>query len=502
MVCLSLGTAPVNAARGEKWVSLFDGKTLKGWTQKNGKAKYEVRDGMIVGTTVLNTPNSFLCTEKMYGDFILELEFLVEEGMNSGIQIRSHSLEDYKNFRVHGYQVEIDPSARAWTGGIYDEARRGWLYNLQNSPHARSAFKQGRWNKFRIEAIGDNIKTWLNGVAASDLKDDMTPSGFIALQVHGSKVAGNKVKWRNIRIQEPKRKPPKLPLKALIVDGQNNHNWKSTTPVLKQLLEDSGMFEVDVATSPARGQPMSGFKPDFAAYDVVVGNYNGADWPRETQQAFMDYMSSGGGFVVFHAADNAFPKWKEYNEIIGLGGWGGRDEKSGPMLRYKDGKVVFDDTPGRGGTHGPQHEFQVITRQRNHPITAGLPEKWMHTKDELYSKLRGPATNLTVLATAYADPEKKGTGEHEPILFTIRFGKGRIFHTALGHAAGQCRSVGFIETLLRGAEWAATGNVTRTEVPADFPTADKAHLRVADNSPYGEIQKYDFGKSRKALAAK
>ena len=499
-VYLSLSIGLVHAAQGEKWESLFDGKTLKGWIQRNGKAKYEVEDGVIVGTTVLKTPNSFLCSEKMYSDFILELEFLVEGGMNSGVQIRSNSLENYKDFRVHGYQVEIDPSPRAYSGGIYDEARRGWLYDLKNSPHARSAFKQGQWNKFRVEAVGDSIKTWLNGVPASDLKDDMTSTGFIALQVHGSKEAGHKVRWRNIRIAQPKRKAAKSSLKVLIVDGQNNHNWKGTTPVLKSILEDSGMFEVDVATSPGKGQPMGGFKPDFAAYDVVVGNYTGADWPEETQKAFMDYMSSGGGFVVYHAADNAFPGWKEYNEMIGLGGWGGRDEKSGPMIRYEGDKAVFDDTPGRGGTHGPQHEFQLITRQRNHPITAGLPEKWMHTKDELYSKLRGPAKNLTVLATAYADPEKGGTGEHEPMLFTIGYGRGRIFQTALGHAAEQLRSVGFIVTFLRGAEWAATGNVTRTEVPADFPTADKVSLRAENSGSFSEIQKYDFGKSRKPLA--
>jgi len=466
---------PSACANEAGWTSLFDGKSLDGWVQRNGQAKYAVEDGTIVGTTVLNTPNSFLCTEKLYTDFILELDYLVEAGMNSGIQIRSNSYKDYKDYRVHGYQVEIDTSSRAWSGGIYDEARRGWLFPLKDKPKAQKAFKQGQWNHYRIEAIGDRIRTWVNGIPAADLQDDMTSTGFVALQVHGSKEAGRRIQWRNIRIQDLSR--DRKPLKALIVDGQNNHNWQATTPVLARLLEDTGMFTVAVATSPGKGKPMDTYRPDFARYDVVVSNYNGADWPQETREAFVEYMRNGGGLVVFHAADNAFPNWDEWNEMIGLGGWGRRDEKSGPMVRYRDGKVVLDDSPGRGGTHGPQHEFQVTTREPFHPIMAGLPEKWMHAKDELYSKLRGPAKNMTVLATAYADPAQRGTGEHEPALFTIRYGKGRVFHTVLGHAPEQMRSVGFIVTYLRGTEWAATGRVTQVQVPDDFPTAEAVSLR-------------------------
>jgi len=460
-----------------QWQPLFDGKTLNGWTQKNGNAKYTVEDGAIVGTTVLNTPNSFLCTEKMYADFILEVELLVEAGMNSGIQIRSHSYKDYNNYRVHGYQVEIDTSTRAWSGGIYDEARRGWLFDLKDKPEAQKAFKLGQWNHYRIEAIGDRIRTWVNGVPVADLTDDMTATGFISLQVHGSKQADKKIKWRNIRIQDLTRQSERKPIKALIVDGQNNHDWKATTPVLKRLLEETRLFTVDVATTPAAKQPMDSFKPDFAKYDVIVANYTGADWPKETQAALVDYMNNGGGLVIFHAANNAFPSWPEWNEMIAVGGWGGRNEKAGPMVRYRDGKVVLDNSPGRGGSHGPQHEFQVTVRDRFHPIMAGLPQKWMHAKDELYSTLRGPAKNMTILATAYADPAQKGTGEHEPALFTVRYGKGRVFHTVLGHAPEQMRSVGFIVTYQRGTEWAATGRVTQVEVPEDMSTADKVSLR-------------------------
>ena len=266
------------------------------------------------------------------------------------------------------------------------------------------------------------------------------------------------------------------PMKALIVDGQNNHNWRETTPHLKKLLEETGLFTVDVATTPGKKPDMSRFKPKFADYDLVVSNYTGDPWPEETNKAFEKYVAGGGGVVIFHAASNAFPNWREFNEIIGVGGWGGRNEKHGPFLYWKDGKIVRDTSPGRGGTHGPQHPFQLIVRQGDHPITRGLPRAFMHSADELYSKLRGPAKNLTVLATAFADKEKGGTGNHEPSLMTIRYGKGRVFHTALGHAGKQCRSVAFIVTYQRGAEWAATGKVTQ-KIPDDFPGPDKPSVR-------------------------
>lgn len=192
----------IGGGRGVAWEYPFDGETLEGWEQKGGEAEYKVEDGMIVGVSRVNTPNSFLCTKKKYSNFILEVEFLVDDRMNSGIQIRSNSFEEYKNYRVHGYQVEIDPSARAWSAGIYDEARRGWLCELRNNEAARNAFKHEEWNKYHIEAIGNSIRTWINGVPASNLEDSMTSTGFIALQVHGMKTAGVEVKWRNIRIMD------------------------------------------------------------------------------------------------------------------------------------------------------------------------------------------------------------------------------------------------------------------------------------------------------------
>lgn len=208
-----------------RFVKLFNGNNLEGWTQKGGEAKYTIEDGVIVGTSVPKTPNSFLCTEKMYTDFVLELEFKVDPKLNSGVQIRSNCYDEdvtytYKNDegetqtkkvnagRVHGYQVEIDPSDRAWSAGIYDEGRRGWLNNLAGEENklAREAFKQNEWNHYRIKAVGPVIKTWINGVPAADLHDDMTDEGFIALQVHGvgdnEEKIGAQVKWRNIKLMD------------------------------------------------------------------------------------------------------------------------------------------------------------------------------------------------------------------------------------------------------------------------------------------------------------
>ena len=214
---LLFANSPALAVEKDDFVSLFDGKTLDGWVQRGGEAKYKVEDGTIVGTSVQGTPNSFLCTKRDYGDFILELELKVDNELNSGIQIRSHMHDEptkYKDKkipagRVHGYQVEIDPSDRSFSGGIYDEARRGWLYDLKGDKHkaARDAFQRGEWNKYRILADGNKFKTWINGVPVADLEDDVDASGFIALQVHSvpDDLAGKQVRWRNIRIRELQR---------------------------------------------------------------------------------------------------------------------------------------------------------------------------------------------------------------------------------------------------------------------------------------------------------
>jgi type 1 glutamine amidotransferase len=271
-------------------------------------------------------------------------------------------------------------------------------------------------------------------------------------------------------------------IKALIVTGQNNHNWRVSHIALQQILENSGRFTVDIAVSPEKGGDMSIFTPDFKNYQVVILDYNGDEWSDETRGNFSDYVKNGGGVVFYHASNNAFPEWKEFNKISALGGWGDRNEKSGPYVYWQNGKLVKDSTPGPGGSHGAAHEYVLTVRDSKNPITEGLPEKWKHASDELYDRLRGPGNIKTTLYTAFSDKATGGSGREEPLIFTVNYGKARIFHTALGHAGPsledntsmQC--TGFQVTLLRGCEWAATGKVTQ-KIPDDFPTADRVSLR-------------------------
>lgn len=270
------------------------------------------------------------------------------------------------------------------------------------------------------------------------------------------------------------------PIKALVIDGQNNHDWRSTTPALKKILESTGLFQVDVITTPPKGADFSGFRPEFDKYRVVVSNYNdfggGTLWREEVRSAFEKYVRAGGGFVSYHAADNAFPAWPAFNLMIGIGGWMGRDEKSGPYWYFRDGKLVSDASPGPAGSHGPRTPFQVVARDPRHPILRGLPETWMHASDELYAHMRGPGENMDVLATGFSEPSNSGTGRDEPMLMALTFGQGRVFHTTLGHDVPAMQCVGFIVTLQRGAEWAATGKVTQ-KPPSDFPSAAKVVTR-------------------------
>lgn len=261
-------------------------------------------------------------------------------------------------------------------------------------------------------------------------------------------------------------------IKVLIADGpQKYHQHEDTTPVLKTVLEKDDRFQVDLSRSTEASCQDGSYRPDFSQYDVVVVNegFAAIPWPEATQKAFEAYMANGGGMVTFHAANNSWPEWVEYNKMTGVGGWGGRNEDSGPYLYINDaGEIVRDHAKGRGGAHGPQHEYELTVREKEHPIMMGLPATFKHGPDELYDRLRGPAENVTILATAYSAEDKKGTGRHEPMLMTIAYGQGRVFHTALGHHVKQIKEGSFVTTFLRGTEWAATGKVT-IPVPEDFP---------------------------------
>lgn len=313
----------------------------------------------------------------------------------------------------------------------------------------------------------------------------------------------------HVRVLEPKEEAP---LAALIIDGQSEHNtWKGISARLKAYLRQTGLFRVDHMRTTAYLTPQR-LLPNFSNYDVVLLNYSSQikkddfdsshplrRWPPAVEAAFEEYVNSGGGVVIVHSANNSFPYWEEYNQITGLGGWYGRNAEWGPYVYYQEeaGQFVLKRDPAPdnqlcGGHPVPPRPYAVDVRT-DHPITAGLPPRWMHDTDELYSLLRGPAQNMEVLCTGFADPawgwdgqkpSEKPTGRHEPLLMTIRYGQGRVFHTALGHTDANkpevmyrsMECVGFITTFQRGAEWAATGSVTQA-VPGDFPTADSTRSR-------------------------
>jgi len=322
--------------------------------------------------------------------------------------------------------------------------------------------------------------------------------------------------------QPGKKKNTPAKLRAVIIDGQNNHYvWPKTSMMMKDYLEQTGLFEVDiyrmdsvwlgVKYNKSRPEPYtyfietypldstaytisyepiktSQFSFDFSEYDLVVSNLgdHAPLWPEETQRNFEKYMRDGGGLVIVHAADNPWGNWAEFNKMIGLGGWGDRDSTTGPYVYYTEaGEIEKDYSKGICGSHGSEREFLITTRAPGHPIMKGLPAAWLHAKDELYDHMRGPFMNATILATAYSDVEEnappwnpavKGMGFHVPVLMAINYGTGRIFHTTLGHFDYSMECVGFITTLQRGSEWAATGNVTQP-IPEDFPTANQTVFR-------------------------
>jgi len=268
-------------------------------------------------------------------------------------------------------------------------------------------------------------------------------------------------------------------IRVVIIDGQNNHDWRTTTPFMKKELEKSGHFKVDVSTNLNKGDKKGApegwksvpFPPDLSKYDVVLSNYNGAGWPKEFNTALDEALSKNRiGLVIVHAANNAFGGWNEYNLMIGMG-W--RGNKGGDRLKFDDqGKpVTVPSGTGDGSGHRYTGPFSVAVRDKDHPVTKGMPAEWMHNRDELYDNMRGPIANVHILATAYS----KGTKEHEPMIWTVKYGNGRVFHTPMGHDVNAMHCVGFVSTLLRGTEWAATGRVT-IPLPADFPSADKISL--------------------------
>ncbi|MDR2919324.1 MAG: ThuA domain-containing protein [Tannerella sp.] len=279
-------------------------------------------------------------------------------------------------------------------------------------------------------------------------------------------------------------------IKTMIVTGQDgSHWWKGGSEAIKMILENSNLFSVDILITPDWNEDISGFNPDFKKYDLVVINYGGTTWAEAARSKLEQFVSGGGGVVVVHSSVVGMDNWKGYNEMIGLGAWNGRNEKDGPYVYWHNDQFVYDYSPGWAGYHGLQHSSTIIHRNPEHPILKGLPEEWLHFKDEIYARLRGPARNMDILATTYEVPEDGREGRHEPILWTVKYGKGNVFVTLLGHAGNDpelryaMECTGFQVTLLRGAEWVATGKVTQ-EAPKDFPNKGINTLRKEFKAPF------------------
>lgn len=278
------------------------------------------------------------------------------------------------------------------------------------------------------------------------------------------------------------KEQPKI--RTLIVTGQDgSHYWRGASECMRQILANTGRFDVDVIETPDWGGDMSTFNPDFKAYSLVIVNYGGVEWIEPCKKAFEEYVSAGGGVAFIHSSIIPMENWNEYNGMTGLGAWNGRDEKWGPYLYMLNGKYIYDYTPGWAGHHGLQHKTVIDTQAGEHPVMKGLPKRWKHYKDEIYTKLRGPAKNIEILATT------SDAGRDEPVMWTVRYGKGRVFVDVLGHCGNDpdmtysMTCTGFQVTFARGCEWAATGIVT-LPVPNDFPTEDTHTLRMDFKAPF------------------
>lgn len=369
----------VAALHAGPWQPLFNGRTLDGWKQINGTAPYAAVDGAIVGTTIAGSPNSFLATEELYGDFILELDVKQEGGpSNSGIQFRSESRADFENGRVHGYQFEIDPSPRAWTGGIYDEARRGWLYPVDLNPAARAAYRMGQWNTIRIEAIGPSLRTWVNGVPVSHVIDDRTPRGFIALQVHSigkPEEAGRRVLWRNLRIQTSELTPSPadaIPIRNLLPNALTPAEQAQGWRLLWDGRTSQGWRGARKSEFPARGWAMrdgvlsvneTGGGESQAGGDIVTEDEFGA---FEFQLEFKLTPGANSGIKYFVR-----------EEITPLGG-------SAIGLEYQllDDERHPDAKQGENGNRTLASLYDLIPRALEHRGLGILPKvgEWQHAR--------------------------------------------------------------------------------------------------------------------------
>lgn len=412
------------------WVPLFDGESLNGWTQKGGDATYRVENSAIIGTTVHNTPNTFLTTDEDYSDFILELEFKVDPSMNSGIQIRSNSFEHYMDGRVHGYQIEIDPSERAYSAGIYDEARRGWLVPLDNNKEAQTAFKQDEWNKYRVEAIGDTIKTWINGVPAAHLIDDKTASGFIALQVHSigkNDKEGTEIMWRNVNI----------------------------------LTEDLQQYSTDTPVEPVTTKNQLTIDEEKNGWELLWDGETTEGWRGARLDSF-----PGQGWVI------------ENGELIVLSSGGAESAAGGDIVTeqlYEDFEMQFDFKITEGANSGVK--YYVDTDINKGPGSSiGLEYQILDDENHPDAKLgnhEGSRTLASLYDLIQADPQK-------PVNPVGEWNSGRIVSKD-NHVEHWLNGVKVLEYERKSDEYRKLVSESKYDQWPEFGEKDRGHILLQDH---------------------
>jgi type 1 glutamine amidotransferase len=424
-LALLVGGSGLGKSSNQGWTSLFDGKTLNGWVQLNGRAKYEIKDGTIKGTTAKGSPNSFLCTKKHYSDFELTFEVKLDSRLNSGVQIRSNSFPEYRNGRVHGYQVEISTNGNA--GFIYDEARRGWLSKDRSDEKARKAFKKDLWNKFRVLCTGDTIKTWVNGVPVAHVTDPLTGTGFIGLQVHRFKPDPPAwVQWRNLRIRKLKVDDTEKRLKVVVITG--GHGFQRE-PFFKMF---DAIEQIDYVESLQKDH--SELFEDISEwdYDVMVFYNMTQEISDKRRQNFLKLLDKGVDVVALHHTLGAYQNWPEFKNIIG-------------------GRYYLKDTTENGvlhkkGAYKHDLEVKVSVKDKKHPITLGMSDFIIH--DETYKNVWHDKSNRVLITTDHVTSD-------EIVGWVRNYHNARVCTIQLGHDSKAYRNFNYRELLKRAILWAA-----------------------------------------------
>jgi type 1 glutamine amidotransferase len=435
----------MTAAAAGQWVDLFDGQTLKGWSVHSGYAKYRVEDGMIVGTAVKGSPNTFLCTNKEYGDFILEFEVKCDPRLNSGVQVRSQIAKDPMFFvfrrpdgrprqrlippdRVFGYQVEIASADTGTSGGIYDEARRGFfLADLADNPDAQKAFKNDQWNKYRIECKGSSIKTWVNGIPCAELRDSVDAKGIIGLQVHGlgRNFFPYQVRWRNLRIRELNAADPGE-LKVVVVTGGHAFEREPFFEMMDSI-EEITYTEAVQKDHSELFEDISNWK-----YDVIVFYSMTQEISEKRKKNFLKLLNQGVGVVALHHTMCSFQQWPEFKKIIGT--------------KYYTKDIIEDGVMCKAGSYEHDIDMAIRVRDKLHPITEGMSDFPIH--DEGYKNCWFDQGNYVLLTTDHASSD-------ETVGWVRRYGKSKICTIQLGHDSQAYENRNYRRLVKRAILWTA-----------------------------------------------